>query len=288
MKTILLVGATGLLGSSLVSKLRLSNYKVITQSRADGADIKFDLRDYTAWQNSLESYLPHTIVNLAAATNVDECELNPKMAFDGNVAPILAMNKAINCSKLTPHVIYVSTDQLYYGQGPHPETDVRPCNVYGMSKLCGELALKKYPSTIIRTNFFGLSHASHRISFSDWIVESIKSNKEITLFDDVYFSPLHINTLCEYLQLVIEREVLGTFNVGSSNGLSKARFGFRLISALGLDPSVIRVGRVNDVSLRAERPKDMRMISERFKDAFSLQIPDTITEINKAAQEFYD
>ena len=288
MAQVLLLGATGLLGSSLASSLKSYNHKVIRQSRANGADLKFNLSDNLAWKDCLAKLNPDVIVNLAAATDVDKCEKNPQWAFDANVSSMLAFRRASIDTKITPHMIYLSTDQLYDGLGPHTETDVRPCNVYGLTKLSGELALSNYPSTIFRTNFFGFSRNPNRHSLSDWIVKSVNSGKSITLFKDVLFSPLHISTLCEYLNLAVERKSIGTYNVGAADGCSKAEFGLQLASKLALDTSKVNIGSVIDLSLQARRPNDMRMNSTLFEKEFDVRIPDIITEIDKASHEYHD
>ena len=90
MTSILLLGATGLLGSTLASSLKSYNHKVICQSRTFGSDVNFDLLNDTSWHDCLVALKPDVIINLAAATDVDKCETNPQWAFDANVAPVLA------------------------------------------------------------------------------------------------------------------------------------------------------------------------------------------------------
>jgi len=286
MSCILLLGASGMLGSSLAKKLKAAGHDVIRQSRAEGYDIKLDLLSNQAWVDCLAKIQPETIVNLAAATNVDQCELNPQWAFDANIAPLLCLRGAFCSIDKLPHIVHISTDQVYDGTGPHSEAHVRPCNSYGLSKLAAELVIKDLPSTILRTNFFGLSQTQGRPSFSDWIIKSIKSRKQITLFEDVFFSAIHMNTLCEFISLAIDKKTAGTFNVGASDGMSKSEFGLRLASLLGLDTSSIRIGSVKELDLRARRPLDMRMDTTCFQDKFAVNTPILSTEINQAADEY--
>lgn len=287
MSRVLLLGASGMLGSSLAPKLQAAGHTIFRQSRTDGYDIKLDLLSHQAWVDCLTELQPETVVNLAAATNVDQCELNPQWAFEANIGPLLALRRASSSTDIRPHIVHISTDQLYDGLGPHSEKYVRPCNVYSLSKLGAELAIKDYPATIFRTNFFGLSHAHGRPSFSDWIIDSIKSKKKITLFKDVFFSAIHIDTLCAFVNLAIERKSLGTFNVGTSDGISKAEYGLKLGSRLCLDTDSIRLGSVKELDLKARRPLDMRMISNRFQDEFAVSAPSMSTEINKVVYEYH-
>jgi dTDP-4-dehydrorhamnose reductase len=288
MSRILLLGASGMLGSSLAPKLQAVGHTVFRQSRADGYDIKLDLVSHQSWIDCLVRLQPETIVNLAAATNVDQCELNPHWAFEANIEPLLALERAACSINIKPHIVHISTDQVYDKAGPHSEAHVSPCNVYALSKLGAELAIKGYPATVLRTNFFGKSRAHGKPSFSDWIIESVKAKKKITLFKDVFFSAIHMDTLCEYINIAIERKLLGTFNVGTSDGTSKAKFGLELASRLGLDTSSVRLGSLEELNLKARRPLDMRMITTNFQEKFAVSIPILSTEINKAADEYRD
>jgi len=286
MSRVLLLGASGMLGSSLAPYLKSEGHIVIRQSRSNDFDVKLDLLSHQAWVDCLNEIQPELVVNLAAATNVDQCEHNPQWAFDANIGPLLALKRASSSTKYKPHIVHISTDQLYDGVGPHSEANVHPCNVYALSKLAAEMAIQDYPATIFRTNFFGLSHALERQSFSDWIIESVKAKKQITLFDDVFFSALHLHTLCEFLNLAIIRKSKGTFNIGSSDGMSKAQFALQLATRLDLDTSSIRIGSVKDLALKARRPLDMRMDTTYFQGEFAVNTPTITTEITKAADEY--
>lgn len=286
MSRVLLLGASGMLGSSLVPYLKSAGHIVIRQSRSDGYDIKLDPLNHLAWAECLNELQPETIVNLVAATDVDKCEGNPQWAFDANIGPILALRRASWSTDTRPHIMHISTDQLYDGRGPHLESNVHPCNVYALSKFAAEMAIIGYPATVFRTNFFGMSHAQERASFTDWIIESIKARKQITLFEDVLFSAIHLDTLCEYINMGIARKALGTFNLGSSDGMSKAAFALELATRLDLDTSSILIGSVKDHDLKARRPLDMRMDTKHFQETFAVSTPCITSEINKAADEY--
>jgi len=286
MSRILLLGASGMLGSSLGPFLQSAGHIVFRQSRSDGYDIKLDLLNDQDWINSLNQLQPDTVINLVAATNVDQCEQNPQWAFDANVGPLLALKRASSFINRCPHIVQISTDQLYDGTGLHSESNVHPCNVYALSKFAAELAIAGYPATILRTNFFGLSRAEKRKSFSDWIIERMKAKKQITLFEDVFFSAIHLNTLCEYINIILARKTQGTFNVGSSDGISKAAFALELAGQLDLDTSSITIGSVKDLALQACRPLDMRMNTTFFQETFAVSTPSITTEITKAADEY--
>jgi len=91
MSRALLLGASGMLGCSLAPLLKSAGHNVVRQSRCDGYDIKLDLLCQQDWEDCLNQLQPETIVNLVAATNVDNCEEDPQLAFDANVGPLLTL-----------------------------------------------------------------------------------------------------------------------------------------------------------------------------------------------------
>ena len=169
---------------------------------------------------------------------------------------------------------------------PSHEENVRPCNVYGLSKLSAELVIADHAATIFRTNFFGLSYAKDRISFTDWIIKSIKSKQRIVLFEDVFFSAIHMQTLCELINMAVIDKPLGVFNVGCSDGISKAEFALQLAKRLCLDTANLQWDLSNNW-LSARRPLDVRLDTRRFRQAFDVKSLTIVTELQKAVDEYY-
>jgi len=151
--------------------------------------------------------------------------------------------------------------------------------------VAAEIAAGAVPSTVLRTNFFGRSRCAGRASFSDWLAGALRAHSPITVFDDVLFSPLSINTLCDMIARVLERRPQGVFNLGSRAGMSKADFAFALAQALQLPAGAMARGQ-SGASLRAYRPKDMRMDSSLFEQTMGLQLPALIDEIQSLRSDY--
>lgn len=279
MTKILVTGAQGLLGSTLVPHLRARGYDLVCHARNYESDESADLSDANQVSSMLGKIKPGVIVNLAALTNVDACELNPQHAYQANVKIVENLVKWIQSNGNECHLVQLSTDQVYDGFGSHAEDDITLLNYYAFSKYAGELVAAKVHSTVLRTNFFGQSRAPGRTSLSDWVVESLKQEKPITVFDDVWFSPLSLPRLVELLELVIEQRQQGIFNLGSKDGMSKADFAFTLAEVLNLSTTHMSRGVSAKVKLVANRPKDMCMDSSRFEHAFGVKLPTLKEEI---------
>lgn len=290
MSTVIVFGASGLLGASLVPVLRTRGYTVLAQSRGPGADLCLDPSNRAAVAAVLALHRPVAVVNLVAATNVDQCETQTELAWQVNAGVVAAIAEGIlalgNAPASRPHLVHISTDQVYDGPGPHAEDVVHPINVYGLSKYTGELLAERVGATILRSNFYGRSRCVGRVSFSDWLVRSLREKTPITVFDDVKFSAIHIGTLCELIARSIELRPAGIFNAGCRDGISKAGFALALAYALGLPADNVKVGTAADAALKARRPVDMTLQVARLEAVFNLQCPNMLSEIERTSKEY--
>lgn len=279
MTKVLVTGSRGLLGSSLVPHLRAHELTVISHGRSSDCDVCADLTDSQQVNAALDTARPDVIVNLAALTNVDECERYPQRAYLSNVRIVENLAAWIRDKGTSCHLVQLSTDQVYDGPGPHKENDILPSNYYAFSKYAGERVAASVRSTILRTNFFGRSDCASRKSFTDWLVQSLLEKRAMTVFDDVKFSPLSLACLVGMLALVIERRCEGTFNLGARSGMSKADFAFGLAEVAGLSAACMSRGTSNDVQLAAYRPKDMSMDPSLFEATFDIRLPSLKDEL---------
>jgi dTDP-4-dehydrorhamnose reductase len=288
MTRVLVTGATGLLGSFLVPFFYKKGYDVITLSRSQQVAISADLTILKNVVRIIDDLKPDVVVNLVANTNVDICESDVNLAYRMNVLPIANLCQAILDLQLSTHVIHLSSDMVYDGIGPQQESEVILRNTYALSKFASELSVRDVGGTVLRTNFFGRSQCANRASFSDWIYEALTNGNSINLFDDIFFSPLSMQTLCEMLSLVVEKRPTGIYNLGSRQGMSKADFAFAFASHF--DFSIKKMKRVKSMqfnNLKAIRPKDMRMDSSLFEEELNIRLPVLLDEIAKTSEHYY-
>jgi len=289
METILITGATGLLGSNLVAYLKKMGYKVITHSLKMKADFLIDLNDQARLHEFLDQIRPSVIINLVSLTSVELCEEKMNLAYLTNTNSVENLVNWISSADFDCHLVQISTDHIYDGPGPHSEDQVTITNNYAFSKYAGELAAIKIPSTVLRTNFIGRSKVPHRESLTDWVYTSLTEKKHIKVLDDVYFSPLSIKILSEMIEIVVQKKPIGIYNLGSSNGMSKADFGFAFAKCLKLPTDTMK--RINSSEakfLKTYRPKDMRMDSSKFEKVFNLKLPNLEDLIESLAKEYYE
>jgi dTDP-4-dehydrorhamnose reductase len=287
MSKVLVAGATGFLGRSLVPFLKERGHQVIQMGHTHLTDFNVDLTSIEETSHALDQVRPEVIINLIALTDVDRCETHPNESYLLNVKPVENLCNWIQTNGQQCHFIQISTDQLYDGRGEHSENVLTIRNHYAMSKLAGEYAARLVPSTILRTNFVGRSLRQGRTSFTDWIYEALHGTDPVRVFDDVMFSPLASSTLCNYLERVIIERPLGIFNLGSRDGMSKADFAFAFAVSIGLSTTKLIRSNASDVTtLKARRPTDMRMRCDHFEAQMRIKLPRLIDEIQVLANDY--
>lgn len=289
MAHVLVFGATGLLGSALAPALAASGHSVVTHGLSGPAQERADLCDFAQASALVARIKPDCIINLAALTNVDLCEREPHKAYLLNVATVIHVARAIREQAPLCHLIQISTDQVYDGTGPHLEANVTVTNTYAFSKIAAELAAASVPATILRTTFFGRSRCANRTSFSDSIVQALRKDAPLNVFDDILFSPLEIKTLASMIERVVRIRPVGLFNLGAREGMSKAAFAFALAEVMALTTDrITRTVSTASSALEAYRPKDMRMDCGRFELTMGLQLPTLIDQIHLLRSDYLE
>lgn len=285
-KKLLVLGANGLLGTQLLSSNIFESH-LVTGHYGRNVEDDADLSVLNQSINYLDKISPDVIINLVALTNVDYCEKHVNESYLINVKVVENIVSWVHRQDKKVHLVQISTDQVYDGKGPHKEDLSELKNYYAFSKYAGELAASTINASILRTNFFGKSKTAQRSSFTDWLYNALESQQSTHVFDDVYFSPLSMNTLLEMIRLVVETDTRGVYNLGSKNGLSKADFAFEFAKALGMNNKNLTRTEVEKVNfIQTYRPKDMRLEVSKFEQAMGVLLPDLKQEIIKVSKEY--
>lgn len=286
MGPILVIGGTGMLGSTLVPVLRALG-PVVIHGHSGHADTNADFTDLVQAFAVLGRVRPAVIINLVGLTSVDTCEQYPNQAYLLNAKVAENIVAWIRKQDVLPVLVHISTDQVYDGLGPHREGAVTLTNTYALTKYAGELAALHVPATVLRTNFFGPSRCNGRTSFTDWLQSTLSQDLALQVFDDVMFSPLSMTTLSKSIAEVVRQPVSGVFNLGANNGMSKADFSFTFAEVMLLPRERMLRTTTGEVDfLKTYRPKDMRMDNTAFEMAFQMRQPTLEEEIQLVCEEY--
>ena len=228
------------------------------------------------------------VVHAAGFTNVEKCEAKPDLARHINVD--FAGNVAKACAKLGLPLIHISTDHLFSGEMPMlaESSPVTPVNVYGKTKAEAELhVLEAHPlALLIRTNFYGWG-TSYRCSFSDVIIEALRSGKDLNLFTDVFYTPILVNTVAIAAHDLIDTKVTGIVNIVGDERISKYEFGIRIAEEFGLDAGLIKPGLLADQVALVQRPYDMSLSNQKVSKLLGRKlggVSEHLSELHKQEQ----
>lgn len=267
--TVLVTGGSGLLALNWALAMRSSNAVTLgfhhrEVALADVKTRKIDLESVDGLAREFEAIKPQVVVHAAGLTNVEECENSPQMAQRVNVE--LAANVAQACARLRLPLIHISTDHLFTGESPLVDESymVAPVNVYARTKAEAEQrVLEAHPQAlVIRTNFYGWG-TSYRHSFSDFVIETLRSGKRLTLFNDVFYTPILAETLALASHELISLKANGIFHVVGDERISKYEFGLKIAQQFHLDSSLIRSGSLADQPSMVHRPYDMSLSNKK-------------------------
>lgn len=291
MTRVLLIGATGRLGTYLAAQLRYrADFEVLCQSRHPGEPgwVKFDTADGRDVFSALDRILPDVIINAAALTDVDYCQRNPLEAYVANTVTVQHIAQWVLERHSKAYLMQISTDHVYGGTGYQPEDAVRILNHYAYTKYCAEyhVAMCRYHINI-RTNFFGNLWGLGKKSYSDWIIEQLRANVPVALPRDCMFNPVSIGFLRDFLLRCIEEPLVGTFNLGSRSGLSKYEFGSRLADFLDVPRDLLVETSALSSQAPVPRPLDMRMAVGKLEAAIG-PVPRLLDMIKEVAHERSD
>lgn len=216
---ILILGAKGQLGCELQDILRSGKADIgeaselIKKSKVTALDLdELDITNLHEVKEKINCLKPDVLINCAAATNVDECEINKDFAFKVN--SIGPRNLAIASTEIGAKLVQVSTDYVFNGISNKPlmEYDLTdPRNVYGKTKLLGENYVREFSSKyfIVRTAWL-YGYVGYNFVYT---IRKLGKNKDsITVVNDQKGNPTNANDLAYHILRLIETEEYGVYH----------------------------------------------------------------------------
>ena len=284
-KKILITGSHGLLGSSLVNYLS-KKYQVIAFHRDKKIlvnsfkNYRVNLINFKLFKKKFNEIKPDIVIHTAAYINIDYCEKNKKKTKELNYFFVKNLS---NLCKNKTKLIFISTDQIYGQSKLKNEKShyFNPVNYYGRNKLDSEKYIIKNNTNYIniRTNFYGINIKKNKISFVEWILDALKNNKKISLFNDYYFNPISSIELSNNISKLINKNFIGTINLGSKDYCSKYEFGYYLSKKFKYNSSNILSISMDEHLFKAKRSKNLVMeLDKAYK--LKLKVPTYKQSIN--------
>lgn len=250
---VLVTGATGMLGQDVVRTLRARGHVCLGAGSAD-----FDLLDAEAVQRAVQGFMPEAIVHCAAYTAVDQAESEPERCTAVNGMGTLNIARA--ALAVNAKLLYISTDYIFDGSGDTPREEYdkpNPLNVYGLSKLQGEEAVRALTAKhfILRVSWlFGRGGKN----FVETIRRLGREKSQISVVDDQIGSPTYTLDLARLIVQMLPTGRFGTYNVSNEGFCSFADFARMILRADGSRCRVIPIPSA-EYPTAARRPLNSRL-----------------------------
>jgi len=266
MKKVVVTGANGLLGQTLINLLLKDDqaYNVYGLSRGanrttreDFSYANIDITKHDLLRKTIVEINPDFIVNTAAMTNVDACEDQKEACTILNVDVV--ENLAEIAVDLGAHLVHISTDFIFDGEkGYYKETDVpNPLSHYGWSKLKSEQVLERSGASysILRTILvYGLVKNMTRNNIVLWVKGMLEAGNEITIVDDQYRMPTYVEDLAMACKIAMDKKAQGIFNISSNTLLSIYEMVLQIASTFNLNKDLVKPISTATLNQTAKRP----------------------------------
>ncbi|WP_374163092.1 NAD(P)-dependent oxidoreductase [Arcticibacter sp. MXS-1] len=266
MKKILVTGSNGLLGQKLAD-LIIGSGRAELICTAKGANrrpeqqgctfVSLDITDARATEDVLAVFRPDVIINTAAVTNVDACELDKELCRKVNVEAVANLVNA--ASRHDIHLIHLSSDFVFDGlNGAYAEEDApSPVSFYGQSKADAEKLVLSSDArcSIVRTILvYGVTPGMSRSNIVLWVKSALEKGEQIRVVNDQWRMPTLAENLAEACLLIAEKEALGTYHISGAEMMSVFELAERVADFWGLDRSLITPVSSDSLNQTARRP----------------------------------
>jgi dTDP-4-dehydrorhamnose reductase len=252
---ILVTGAGGMVGRAVVRHCRALGDEVSAHERG-----VLDIADAEAVSRAFERERPDSVINCAAWTDVDGCELDPLRSHEANaVGP---ENLAHACRRAGASLVTISTDYVFDGRregfytqrdDPHPES------AYGISKLEGEWRARHScaRTSVVRTGWiFGEGGKN----FLSRMIELGAKGAPLKAISDAWGTPTYAEDLAGRLRRLAELDLPGVYHVvNAGRGASFEEFAHAALAAAGLSAENVEAVGMDTLSRPAPRPRNSRL-----------------------------
>lgn len=237
---ILVTGGKGQLANEIKSILETGKAEIgpidVNDINAKFVDVdELDITNLNDVRSFINEFKTDVVINCAAFTNVDGCEVNLDAAFKVNA--LGARNLAIACEEVGAKLLHVSTDYVFAGVGSTPfrEFDeTKPMSAYGTTKLLGENYVREFSSKyyIVRTSWL---YGYKGNNFVYTMIKLAKANDSIKVVNDQKGNPTNANDLAYHLLKLIKTDEYGVYHCTGEGECSWYDFAKKIIELSGED-----------------------------------------------------
>jgi dTDP-4-dehydrorhamnose reductase len=278
---ILVTGANGLLGQKLVELILIKDDALIATAKSKlllplpkGEYRSLDITNRNQVLEVIDSTKPDVVINTAAMTNVDQCEIEKKKCWLNNVVAVEYIVEA--CAKAKCRLIHLSTDFIFDGtNGPLDEQAIpNPISYYGESKWAAEKVVQQsgLDWAIARTVLvYGVTKDMSRSNIVLWVKKNLEEGKTINVVNDQWRTPTLAEDLAMGCYLIASKKASGIFNISGEEMMTPYDIAIATADFFGLDKSLINKTDSSKFTQTAKRPPKTGFIIKKAKQILGYQ-----------------
>lgn len=302
---VFVTGVAGQLGHDVMNELASRGYVGVGTDLAESYSgiqdgtyvtmaeyVSLDITNKSAVMNTIKSIKPDVVVHCAAWTAVDLAEDEDKQAKVKAINVDGTQNIADACKEIDAKMVYISTDYVFDGQGTEPWQpdckDYKPLNVYGQTKLGGELAVSNTLSKyfIVRIAWvFG----KNGNNFIKTMLNVGKKFDTLKVVNDQIGTPTYTYDLARLLVDMIETDKYGYYHATNEGGyISWYDFACEIFKQAGYTNTVIPVTTKEYGLSKAARPFNSRLDKSKLVENGFKPLPTWQDALKRYLQEIED
>jgi dTDP-4-dehydrorhamnose reductase len=263
---IAVTGANGILGRAVCRRLA-QRCDVVPLDIEDA-----DITDRAAIRSVIQATDPDAVVHCAAFTDVDGSESQGDIAHRVNA--LGTRNTALACAAAGSSMLYLSTDYVFDGEKgqPYDEFDPpHPLNLYGRSKLAGEICVRSLLPAhyIVRTSWL---YGSGGRNFVTAILSQADRGRPLRVVDDQIGSPTYAVDLAEAIEVILGSEAFGTYHVTNAGECSWRQFAIAILEHAGIGGVDVLPITTAEANRPAARPAYSVLRNFIFQETFGFSL----------------
>lgn len=285
---VLITGGNGQLGQEWAEFCNKKNLDYVSLSSKE-----LDITNKDTLKAKIDEIAPNVIINCAAYTKVDLAEENVEIAFAVN--QIGTKNIAEYCAENAIKLVHYSTDYIFsgnsedrikYPQGYAENAPTNPINIYGKSKLAGEISIKESGCKFL---IFRIAWVCGKFgnNFVKTMLNLAKMRNELNVVNDQYGSPTFAENIVYNSWKMIEADKTGVYNINSSELCTWYDFAVEIFKQTGLHIKVNSVSSDEFIS-KAKRPAYSKLNTNKIAKFEPIKIENWKVGLTKLLNELSD
>lgn len=276
MAKVLITGGAGLLGKALI-KYKPKNFNVYATyypelpiDIVEGCDpYCLDVQDGAEVEEIFNITEPDIVVHTAGLANVDYCESHKEESWQVNVNGTKNIISA--CIKKECKLIYISSNAVFDGENaPYKEEDkVNPLGIYGMEKVeCEKIVANSGLEYAIARPIlmYGWNNKNERNNPVTWLIDCLRSGKEVFMVDDIYCNPLLDFNCAEAIWAIVELNRRGVYHIAGKDCANRYEFAVETARVFELDENLIKPVKNDFFKNIALRPKNTCYVTKKMEE----------------------